>query len=117
MCQRGAQQFAARDGWSYHRILTNFYTNVTLQKATNSLELKIVTQESSTGGEPTVLLEVRSGQPNTSFDLERTSGLASGTWISLAAERGLSTGASGLVQVEPQGIVTTATYYRAVLRE
>jgi hypothetical protein len=117
MCQRGAQQFAARDGWSYHRILTNFYTNVTLQKATNSLELKIVTQESSTAGEPTVLLEVRSGQPNTSFDLERTSGLASGTWISLAAERGLSTGASGLVQVEPQGIVTTATYYRAVLRE
>ena len=31
MCQRGAQQFAARDRWTYERILTNFYTGVNLQ--------------------------------------------------------------------------------------
>lgn len=33
MCQRGAQQFAGRDGHDWHRILTNFYTGVVIANA------------------------------------------------------------------------------------
>jgi len=28
MCQRGAQQFAGRDGWGWRRILTHYYTGI-----------------------------------------------------------------------------------------
>jgi hypothetical protein len=117
MCQRGAQQFASRDAWTYQRILTNFYTNITLHKGTNALQLTIVPEPAADNPEPPFLLEVRSGQPNTIFDIERASGLLNPTWTSISAERGLSTGPSAIRQVRPLGSITGATYFRAVLRE
>jgi hypothetical protein len=114
MCQRGAQQFASRDGWNYMRILTNYYTGIVIAN-TNSLELKIVSQNNQDGTK-SVLLEVRSAKPNTLFDLQSSLTLSSTSWTSLAAERGLNTGANSVLQVQPLGSLVAGKYYRVVLR-
>jgi hypothetical protein len=114
MCQRGAQQFASRDGWNYLRILTNYYTGIVIAN-TNSLELEIVSQDNQDGTK-SVLLEVRSAKPNTLFDLQSSLSLSSASWTSLAAERGLNTGANSVVQVQPLGSMVTREYYRVIQR-
>jgi hypothetical protein len=114
MCQRGAQQFASRDGWNYHRILTNYYTGIVIAN-TNSLQLNIVSEENQDGTK-SVSLEVRSVKPNTIFDLQSSLTLSGASWSSVVAERGLSTGANSLVQVQPAGPMSTRKYYRVVLR-
>lgn len=115
LCQRGAQQFASRDRLSYSTILSNYYTNVRLHTGTNSLELKIVLASAENDGAP-VVLEIRSGQPDTMFDLQSATTLTSPLWSSAPAERGLTTGASAVTQLTPAGSLSSARYFRAVLR-
>ena len=112
MCQRGAQQFASRDGWNYIRILTNYYTGIVIAN-TNSLQITIAQTNAAT---QTLTLEVRSVKPNTIFDLQTSLTLSSTSWASTAAERGLNTGAGSMREVQVTGSLAPRRYYRAVLR-
>jgi hypothetical protein len=115
LCQRGAQQFATRDRLTYPTILERFYTGVTLHTGTNALQLSIVALAEETAQNP-VVIQVRSGQPETAFDLQSTPTLTNPTWSSIVTERGLNTGPGAMVQIEPQGATASGRYYRALLR-
>jgi hypothetical protein len=116
MCQRGAQGFANR-GVTYSTMLTNYYTDIVIYNGArpNSLSLRLIPQGSPSGGVNTFALEVRSTRQHTLFDVQSTSMLG-GTWTSFSTERGLTTGANSVVQIQPQGLLAGVKYFRAVLR-
>ncbi|MGZ8939074.1 MAG: SpoIID/LytB domain-containing protein, partial [Limisphaerales bacterium] len=115
MCQRGAQGFANR-GVTYSTMLTNYYTGVVIYNGAlpNSLSVRMIP---ATGGTTNnLVLEIRSTRPHTLFDIQSTSVLSGGGWTSFLNERALTTGASSVVQIQPQATLAAVKYYRALLR-
>ncbi|MGZ8901201.1 MAG: hypothetical protein ACXW3Z_14000, partial [Limisphaerales bacterium] len=80
----------------------------------NSLSVRMIP---ATGGTTNnLVLEIRSTRPHTLFDIQCTSVLSGGGWTSFLNERALTTGASSVVQIQPQATLAAVKYYRALLR-